>query len=516
MKISTRLKLAGLVSAAVVTVIGFVLLTATQQLRRELADEEAAVEILRAVSDVRYLTLEYVLRHEERSEAQWRLRHTSLSMLLSGMSLFTSPEEQAIKDGLARTHENIEILFDQLVVNQRDHRRGAENGAVLEELAARLTGQILNKVQAMISDVVTLSEQSRVGVRDAQQRTVFAVVMFGGIAVVFVATMLYLILGSVTRPLAKLHEGTAVIGAGNLDFRLDVVTQDEIGDLARAFDGMTAKLKGTTVSRDELVKVNEALRFELVRRQRAEADLGRHEEELTRANHALEMSNLDLKRFAYVASHDLQTPLRSISGFVQLIRSEYAGRLDAQADDWIQRTVHATQILQTSIQDLLAYSRVDAEPHPFVQVSFRAIFDDAVLLLRAPIEDSAARVTCGELPTLMGDRSQLTQLMQNLIGNALKYRGDAPDVHVSAQRNDTEWVFSVRDNGIGIDPRYHERIFEIFQRLHNQQQYPGSGIGLAVCRRVVHRHGGRIWVESEPGSGSIFYFTIPERKVGDP
>ena len=516
MKISTRLKLAGLVSAVVVVAIGFVLLSATQQLTRELDDEEAAVEVLKAVTSVRYLTLEYVLRHEERTVAQWRLRHASLSKLLSSTSEFSSPEEQALKDGLGRAHENIKILFDQLVANQHERSTGRENGAVLEELEARLAGQILNKVQAMISDVVSLSERSRAGVRDAQQRTVSAVVMFGGIAVLFVATMFYLILGSVTKPLAKLQDGTAVIGAGNLDFRLDMVTQDEIGELARAFDGMTAKLKGTTVSRDELVNVNEALRFELVRRQRAEADLERHEEELKRANQALEMSNLDLKRFAYVASHDLQTPLRSISGFVQLIRSEYAGRLDAQADDWIQRTVHATQILQTSIQDLLAYSRVDAEPLPFEQVSFRAIFDDAVLLLGAPIEDSGARVTCGELPMLMGDRSQLTQLMQNLIGNALKYRGQAPEVHVSAQLVGTEWVFSVRDNGIGIEPRYHERIFEIFQRLHNQQQYPGSGIGLAVCRRVVHRHGGRIWVESEPGSGSIFYFTIPERKVADP
>ena len=516
MKISTRLKLAVFVSALVVTVIAVVLLTATQQLRRELANDEAAVEILKAVSDVRYLTFEYVLRHEHRTEAQWRLRQTSLSTLLSGMSLFSSPEEQAIKDGLAHAHENIEILFDQLVANQHDRNINTENAGMIEELEARLTGQIMNKVQAMISDVLSLSEQSRAGVRDAQQLTVLAVLMFGGIAVVFVATMLYLILGSVTRPLKRLHEGTDIIGAGNLDFRLGVVTQDEIGDLARAFDAMTAKLKGTTVSRDELVNVNEALRVELLRRQRAEADLRQHQDELQQANQALELSNLDLQRFAYVASHDLQTPLRSISGFVQLIQSEYAGRLDAQADDWIQRTVHATQVLQTLIRDLLTYSRVDAEPHPYERVSFREIFDDAVLLLGASIEDSAARVTCGELPTLMADRSQLVQLMQNLIGNALKYRGRAPEVHVAAQRNDTEWVISVRDNGIGIDPKYHERIFEIFQRLHNQQHYPGSGIGLAVCRRVVHRHSGRIWVESEPGCGSIFYFTIPERKVSAP
>lgn len=242
----------------------------------------------------------------------------------------------------------------------------------------------------------------------------------------------------------------------------------------------------------------------------------RQTEELQRANEALERSNLDLQRFAYIASHDLQTPLRSIAGFVQLLQSEYAGRLGKQADDWIRRTVQSTEQLQTLIRDLLVYSRVDSQAHPFERILFRDVFDDAILLLDASIRNSGAQVTCDELPTVMGDRSQLAQLMQNLIGNALKYRGNTPPcVHVCAERSGNEWVFSVLDNGIGIDPKYHERIFEIFQRLHDQQKYPGTGIGLAVCRRVVHHHGGRIWVESEPGHGSVFYFTIPEREISD-
>jgi light-regulated signal transduction histidine kinase (bacteriophytochrome) len=148
---------------------------------------------------------------------------------------------------------------------------------------------------------------------------------------------------------------------------------------------------------------------------------------------------------------------------------------------------------------------------PFAPTPFLDVFNDAVALLESSITDAEAQVACGELPVVMGDRSQLVQLMQNLIGNGLKYHGDkSPRIYVSAERNGNQWIFSVRDNGIGIDPRHHERIFEIFKRLHDQKEYPGTGIGLAVCRRVITRHGGRIWLESEVGHGSAFHFTLPE------
>ena len=234
------------------------------------------------------------------------------------------------------------------------------------------------------------------------------------------------------------------------------------------------------------------------------------EQELAVANQVLEESNLELKQFAYIASHDLQTPLRSITGFVQLLQQEYEGKLDEQAQDWILRTVRAVARMQTLIRDLLSYSRVEARSGPFTQIPFLDIVNDALILLESSIHDSGGQVTCGRLPIVMGDRSQLVQLMQNLIGNGLAYRsGKPPQIHISAERGGKDWIFSVRDNGIGIAPEYHERIFEIFQRLHDKKDYPGTGIGLAVCRRIVGGHGGRIWVESEPGKGSTFRFTIP-------
>jgi PAS domain S-box-containing protein len=233
--------------------------------------------------------------------------------------------------------------------------------------------------------------------------------------------------------------------------------------------------------------------------------------ELAFANQILEQSNLELKQFAYIASHDLQSPLRSISGFVQLLKMEYEDKLSEEAVDWIRRTVRSIAQMQTLIRDLLSYSRVDARSVPFTQIPFLDIVNDALTLLESSIRDSGGRVTWDQLPVIMGDRSQLVQLIQNLIGNGLTYRGDKPPhIHLSAERSGKEWVFSVCDNGIGIDPKHYGQIFEIFKRLHDQKDYPGTGIGLAVCRRVVIRHGGRIWVQSEPGHGSTFFFTIPE------
>ncbi|MES2105702.1 MAG: response regulator [Pseudomonadota bacterium] len=279
MKISTRLKLAELFSIVIVAVIVAVLLSTTLQMRRELTKNEEAGEVLQAVTALRYLTLEYALRHEERTRAQWQLRSTSLSRRLAATTGFAGTDEEEIVAGLRHTHESVDKLFSVLVANHGELLRDQGKREVLEELESRLSGQITNKTQGMISDALNLSEQSRNGVLDAQQRANIAVVTFGGIVMLVVAATIFITVRSVTRPLDKLREGTAIVGAGNLDFSLGVSTKDEIGDLARAFDGMTEKLRRTTVSRDDLVKTNEALQTEIVVRQKAEqkvhAQLGR-------------------------------------------------------------------------------------------------------------------------------------------------------------------------------------------------------------------------------------------------
>ncbi len=235
------------------------------------------------------------------------------------------------------------------------------------------------------------------------------------------------------------------------------------------------------------------------------------EEKVGRLLSELERSNEELEQFAYVASHDLQEPLRMIASYVQLLEQKYKGKLDEKADKYIYFALDGALRMQKLIEDLLTYSRVTTRGAPFGSVDTNGAFTHAVLDLTAAIEESHGAVTKDDLPTVTGDETQFSELFQNLIGNAIKFRrpNTAPLVHVSAKKDKKEWLFSIRDNGIGIEPKYFDRIFQIFQRLHTRAEYPGTGIGLALCKRIVERHGGRIRVESVPGEGTTFFFTIP-------
>jgi signal transduction histidine kinase/ActR/RegA family two-component response regulator/HAMP domain-containing protein len=246
------------------------LFSTIQQVRRELIKNETAVEILKAVTALRYLTLEYVLHHGERAQVQWQLRDKSLSQLLTSTSTFSDAEDEAIIDGLRHTRDSASKLFSLLVANHENPELNPQKRAVFDELESRVIGQISNKMQSMITDALSLSERSRQGVLAAQQREIVGVVTFGGMVLFVIAASTLITLRSLVRPLDTLREGTAIVGAGNLDFALGVSTQDELGELARAFDGMTQKLKRTTVSRDELAQTNTALQTEIIVRQQAE------------------------------------------------------------------------------------------------------------------------------------------------------------------------------------------------------------------------------------------------------
>ena len=310
--------------------------------------------------------------------------------------------------------------------------------------------------------------------------------------------MAFSIAQSFSGPIKRLSEGAAIIGSGNLDHKLGTDQKDEIGQLSRSFDKMTHDLKTITASRNEL-------NVEITERRKAEEALRRSAAELAR-------SNQDLEQFAYVASHDLQEPLRAVAGFVELLQNELKSSLNAKTTEYINYSIDGAKRMQSLINGLLEYSRVGTRGNIPALTDTKAAFDEALLRLQTSIKESGAKISAGNLPMVYFDGVQLSQLFQNLIGNALKFRGkQAPLITIGADRLDNNWRFSVADNGIGIEKHYVQKIFMIFQRLHSREKYPGTGIGLAICKRIVERHNGKIWVESTPGSGSTFYFTIPDK-----
>jgi signal transduction histidine kinase len=284
-----------------------------------------------------------------------------------------------------------------------------------------------------------------------------------------------------------LREGALRISRGDLSREIPVRSRDELGDLATVFNEMIARRRAT----------EKALRDH-------QDELATHAEELAR-------SNAELEQFAYVASHDLQEPLRTVSSYAQLLARRYGAAGGPEGAEYVAFITEAVQRMRALIQGLLDFSRISRQPPEHHTLDLDVIVDAALANLGGAIQETGAQIVRGRMPVLLGDRQQLIQVFQNLIGNALKFRrdGEAPRVELSATRKDGLWTLSVRDHGIGIEPQYAERVFVLFQRLHTRDRYPGSGIGLALCRRIVEAHGGRIWVEPADGPGTDLRITLP-------
>jgi signal transduction histidine kinase len=289
------------------------------------------------------------------------------------------------------------------------------------------------------------------------------------------------------------------------DAQLDLRTvnarlEDAVEELKRSEESLEQRVRTRTA---ELEASNRQLASEVRERQRAE-------QELKQTLLELERSNAELQQFASVASHDLKEPLRTIVGYMEILQEDYQGQLDDDATHYVEIAITSAQRLRHLIDALLSYARVSTASQHLVPVDLAQIFDEVLSGLHEAVAERRAEVTRGPLPTVDADPIQMTQLLQNLIGNALKFGTDEPArVRVEAAHGEGAWEISVADNGIGMDPAQASRIFEIFQRLHSHQAYAGTGIGLAICERIVQRHGGRIWVESQPGEGATFRFTLP-------
>jgi len=362
---------------------------------------------------------------------------------------------------------------------------GAVGGAGIER-GRRLFDQLRGALERQETDLASARAAGR---GDFRAAATFLSVAFGLIALLVAAaliTTLVMLRRTVTLPIEALARRVRRVADGQFDAPVRGAGPRDIEDLARDIDSMRERIV------EELSAIREA------------------HEQLDAQTRDLERSNAELEQFAYVASHDLQEPLRKVASFCQLLEQRYKGQLDERADQYIDFAVDGAKRMQQLINDLLSFSRVGRSGGDFAAVELGETVRGAIVDLDAAIAEADATVEVGELPVVRGDASLLTLVFRNLIGNAVKFRSDAPpDVRIDARRDGDVWSISCSDNGIGIDAEYADRVFVIFQRLHPKDEYAGTGIGLAMCRKIVEHHGGQIWLDPDAGPGTTFRFTLP-------
>ncbi len=494
MTIRNKLIFSSTVYVLLALAVGVILLTESRNLQTEFTEMRNNYNIVRTVFDLNILANEYLIHAEERPLTQWWISYDRMKGLLKETKSRTSEsgKELQILERLERDHGTVKPVFQQLVDLRHNVNMGRFTGVDLKLLEQRLTGMITTKLQSMVADSAQFYDISRAHVLETQKWASWMIMVFIAIMVGIQAANLLIMNRAVVKPLQVLNEGVDIVGSGNLKHLVPITTKDEIGSLAGSFNRMTLHLNES----------REKLEQEINERKQVEMELESKASELTE-------SNSDLKQFAYVASHDLQEPLRNIVSCIQLLSRKYQGNMGPEADQYINYAVEAAKRMQHLIEDLLEYSRVERKTEEVSLIQSDEALASANQNLHSAITESGAVINSGPLPRIFADPTLLTQLFQNLIGNAIKFRkNEPPTISITAEKMDEDWVFSIRDNGIGMEKEYLERIFVIFQRLHARSQYPGTGIGLAIAKKIVERHGGRIWVESQPGMGTTFFFTF--------
>jgi light-regulated signal transduction histidine kinase (bacteriophytochrome) len=368
-----------------------------------------------------------------------------------------------------------------------------------------LVGNLETKSSSMVSDAYQLAEISSARLIASQQKAYLLVLLFSLIMAVVVATVSFSIYSGVVKPIGKLHEGTEIIGAGNLNYKVSTMAKDEVGQLSRAFDQMTIQLKESFVG----------LEKEITERKQAEEEIRKLnvelEQRVVERTAQLEAANKELEAFSYSVSHDLRAPLRSIDGFSQALQEDYGEKVEGQGKDYIRRIRAATKRMAELIDALLTLSRVTRSEIRLENFNLSRLARTIATDLQKTQPDRQVEFIIPEGLTANGDARLFRIVMENLIGNAWKFTSKKENACIelgSLQQGDGRLAYFVKDNGAGFDMAYADKLFGAFQRLHGTEEFSGTGIGLATVQRIIHRHGGRVWAEGEPQKGATFYFTL--------
>ena len=511
MTISGRLKLNILVSTVVVLIMsgafGWALMIERDASGRDVFGDN----LMKGMSELNDVT-QYYLRHpEERPKAQWKLAYDSVSEMLNRP--LRGGRKTIIIDRMRGNFSDLGVLFDELAAT---YEKGAHDpsGSMPDEPLLQAKRQQLADLIALRSRKITqaaaaIAAESTVEMGDVTRKTA---VFFPVFAVVMVAITVWFsmrIRRSIAGPISKLHQGTEIIGSGNLDHKVATSAHDEIGDLSRAFDDMTDKLKAVTVSKDELLR-------EISERKQAEADILKLSEDMAARNLELESANKEMESFIYSMSHDLRAPIRTVSGFAKIIIEDYADKLDEQAKNYLVRIQNGSEKATRLIDDLLRLSRISRQDMDLIEMDLSGKASSVIADLREASPGRNVEVEIKPGLKASADPRLIEVVLSNLLGNAWKFTSKTENARIEfgtcepATRNTQPGtpVFFVKDNGAGFDQAYVEKMFLPFHRLHSENEFEGTGIGLTIVERVIRRHGGRVWAEGEVGKGATVYFTL--------
>ncbi len=500
MRITTKLRIAALTLAIIALAIGAGLYFSYTSLTEMQKKGRSVREIMDGFSDIRSLVRHYALYHEERPQQQFLLSYNEIKNLIATLT-FTDRQKSQILQNMAQRGKTVEALFMKLVDNYKFHRT-LRNITLLSQAEERLAGQILIQLHEAMSDASYLMGLIDADIESNQRRiNILLVAFLAGAIIPMVLTILHLT-EKITSSLARLQKGTEIIGEGNLNYRTGISSQDEIGKLSQAFDRMTEKLQATTVSRD-------ALAAEVEERRRTETELKEQAVQL-------EAANKELESFSYSISHDLRAPLRAIDGYARMILRTYEDKFDADTTRKFNDIRSNAQMMGRLIDDLLAFFRLGRKPLSISMVNMYDLANDVWKELQVINRDRNMTLVLQNIPCAYGDRTLIKQVYVNLLSNAVKFTKsrDEARIEVGGHTEADEDIFYVRDNGIGFDMAYYDKLFGVFQRLHIIDEFKSTGVGLATVKRIIQRHGGRVWAEGKETEGATFYFTLPRKKNG--
>ena len=491
MTIKAKFQITTIIVAGLVSVVGVFIFSTNQRLSEAIETNHRAQEIARGVFELNIVTNDYLLFRNQRSSEQWWSRYDSTARLLIEVKASEGSKKQEIMDSLRKDHKNIATTFFQLVTVVG--REGPGKDVAFQRLEETLVSQLLVTSQAMVSSASILAGESRQELTEQQQRlSSFTATAIFILALVIVGSLLSTT-NSILKPIIKLQQGTEIIGKGNLKHRVDIKSKNEIGELAAAFNQMTE------------------------RRQQAEAALQKAHDELeirvAERTAELEAANQELEAFSYSVSHDLRAPLRAIDGFSQILIEDYPDKLDKEGKRVLNVIRDNTERMGELIDDLLTFSRLGRKEVRKTKINMekltRATFEEFKDF--APQEK--LKMNLNALPPAFGDESLIREVLVNFLSNATKFSKSEKTslIEVGGESQDNENVYWVKDNGVGFDMKYKDKLFGVFQRLHSQEDFKGTGVGLAIANRIIHRHGGRVWAEGKVNKGATFYFALPKK-----